>query len=377
MTGVLSALGMFEPTEAETRIFQTALNESGVAYDRLKNWDIVAYLAGPGKWMRGQLPLMYANVSDQLSAAPLPCRPYLKTATLREKKRYDVYLSCLTDALTVLNRVNLPFCVVKGVAAANTVYPQPFLRHCHDLDLVVSAQHVGNFVDALQNAGFDLKTGHHPATSSIRLDHPVGLPVMLHTQPVAVDHRLDVDWMMEGAVQIDTPAGQMVVPEPSRRILHAWLQRFEPDRFERHAWVPDTVLTVRQCDAVDIERLNSYLAAVPHLTEGVSAARYLAAHFDRMPQLKQLNWSPQAKRGNLTAPQRARFYKRALAQNIAPEFKEKLGIRMRALFAYDWVLPPATHFQSGAGNTALELGRQRFKRLFNGGRRRISRLVVK
>lgn len=377
MTDVLSALSLFEPTKPETRIFQAALNESGNAYAQLQDWDIVAYLAGSGKWMRSQLPLIYFNISDRLSDTPLPCRPYLKTATLREKKRYDIYLSCLTDALAVLNEVGSPFCVVKGVAAANTVYAQPFLRHCHDLDVVVDPQNLGSFTEALRRAGFHQIAPHGPANSSTRLDHPVGLPVLLHTQPVADDPRLGVDWMMDGAFQIDTPAGQMVVPEPARRILHAWLHRFVPDRFERHAWVPDTVLGLRQCSLADIDRLNAQLAAHPHLTEGLSAARYLMAHFDRLPQLQEMNWSTEAKQGKLTASQRARFYKRALAQNIAPAFKAKLGIGMRALFVYDRIMPPATHFETGSANPELSLWHHRLRRLFRGSRRRLTRLVLK
>ncbi|MEM8915433.1 MAG: hypothetical protein AAGC83_06315, partial [Pseudomonadota bacterium] len=64
---------MFDPSDMETQVFQAALNESQTAFELLRNWehsegpDLIKFLAGPGKWMRGQLPLIYANLSHQLA----------------------------------------------------------------------------------------------------------------------------------------------------------------------------------------------------------------------------------------------------------------------------------------------------------------------
>lgn len=381
MAGILSALGVFNPDQIETRLFQIGLNESSLAISDLQSWersgnpDFLKYLAASGKWMRGQLPMIYANLSEQLIDTPLRCRPHLKTATLRERLRYDMYGTCLKDALAALNDVGLPFCVVKGVAAANTVYAQPFLRHCHDLDIVVHSEDRSDFEQACVDRGFRRIGPQSHLEASSRLDHALGLPVMLHCLPVAGDLRLDAAWIMDGRLCLDTPAGKMPVPRPARRILHAWLHRFSTDRFERNAWVPDTVLDLRRCGLNDIEEMNSLLAQYRYLAEAHASSGYLATNFDGLSLLAELRWTKQTRRGLTTEPQRMRFLKRANAQNSATAFKERLDFTTRAYFLYDKILPSAEHFGLASKNTTARLWRQRIRRLLSASLRRLKRVV--
>lgn len=380
MTSLLPALKTLAPGTLETRVFQAALSAPERAFDVLQTWengadpDLVRYLAGHGKWMRGQQPLIYANLQNQLAHTPLVCRPYLKTATVRERKRYDVFLNCLTDAMDVLNAVGLPYCVVKGVAVANTVYPDPILRHCHDLDVVVHPSDQPRVAKALADADFTPVTHPCPGLGSLRFDHPTGLPVVLHAHPVAGLSWIDSDWMMQDARQIETPAGQMTVPAPSRRILHAWLHRFVTDRFERHIWVPDTVLDLRRCSDRDIQDLNSLLAEQPACPEAFGAATYLALTFDDIPQISRLHWPPNTRSGRATAQQRVRLARYARASGEAHAFTKSLPLVSRLQFTYDRILPPASFFETGNSPQKTTLWRLRFRRLAKGVLRRLRRV---
>lgn len=381
MKGVLKALSLFDPNAIETRLFRIALNESNSALKELQSWeknghpDMLSYLAGSGKWMRGHLPLIYANLSEQLIDTNLKCRPYLKTATLREKMRYEMYEACLKDTLNALNDAGRPFCVVKGAAAANTVYPQPFIRHCHDLDIVVRPEDRNTFEKALVEREFLRITINKSRGVSVRLDHPIGLPVMLHSQPVAEDCRFDAAWIMEGANIISTSGGKMPVASPARRVMHAWLHRFTIDRFERNGWVPDTVLDLRKCTPADIDELNSLLARFEVLPEAYSSALYLCKNFDGLPHLAELRWSQKTRQGSATEMQHQRFIKRAKAQNMRIAFDRKSANLAKLLFAYKRLFPSAKDLNLGPDHTGLQLFHKRLQRLFLYAWRRLKRLL--
>ena len=104
----------------------------------------------------------------------------LRTAYVAEDARSRIYRRIARDVLSVLTSAGIPVIVLKGTALSGTVYPDPVLRHCHDIDLLVTRG------DLLQAASACASLKFSPATSGIgsgtehaRLDHTSGLPVEL------------------------------------------------------------------------------------------------------------------------------------------------------------------------------------------------------
>jgi len=377
MAGVTHALRLFEPSATETWLFQTALNRPADALAMMQKAetkgapDLIPYLAGPGKWMRGQLPLIYANLVAAGPDVPVASRPYLKTAALRERKRYAMFLKGFRAAITALNSADRPYCLVKGVAVAQTVYDNPVLRHCHDVDVVVRDADQSAMAEALRAAGFT--SCAPPYQGGLRLDHDSGLPVNLHTQPVMGDSRFDADWLLKDAQPIKTEAGEFCVPAPALRVVHAWLHRLGADRFERQVWVPDTVLDLRQFETADVDRMNAELARHA-LPEAQSAVTYLSTHVDNLDVLDQLRISPLTQLGFTSAVQRKQFLQRAITQDTVETFKARLNLMTRLGYTYDHLLPPRGFF---AANPSTPLWSLRLRRLMRAGLRRTGRRAMR
>ena len=138
---------------------------------------LLEFLRTDGRDMRGHLPLLYRNVTSQGLDLPRALEPDLRAAIVRGELRHNEVQRCFEDTLAALAEAHVDATVVKGAALARTVYPAPHLRHCHDLDLWVEAEDVDRAAASLEAHGY-LPRGRTHGTA--RLDHPAGLPVLLH-----------------------------------------------------------------------------------------------------------------------------------------------------------------------------------------------------
>ena len=173
MRGPLAgALSFLLPDPAEAALLAVCLRP-----DRARAaWDEWLRLGGDLDRYRSLLPLVDAGVR----AARLELEPALAArlagARLHESIRWRAIRQVTADALDRLARAGLDPVVVQDVALAATAYPDPALRHCHALEVLLSPRELGDAARALTAAGF--RPG--PATGrGAAFAHPDGLPVRL------------------------------------------------------------------------------------------------------------------------------------------------------------------------------------------------------
>ena len=143
----------------------------------------------PTEWLAGRnegLKGLSALLASSLLAADAPLdngdAAWLRAALFHEERRSRKFRMILGEVLAALAADGVPFLLAKGVAVAETVISRPWLRHSHDVDLLVASGRMGDAARTLRRAG--LSEG--PAWAGGRsLVHPKGLPIALHTRPIA------------------------------------------------------------------------------------------------------------------------------------------------------------------------------------------------
>jgi hypothetical protein len=172
-------LSLLLPTAEETDLLRVCLYEDQPAWLRSRADNVFARVGPSQKCL---LPLL-AHAARRGDVADARLRSQLRAALVSEELRHDAYGRVLHAVLDGLAAARIPAIVLKGAALADTVYPQPGLRHSHDIDLLVAPEDVARAQEIVvpigpRRAVADAAT----ASPSLTLMHPSGLPIQLHTR---------------------------------------------------------------------------------------------------------------------------------------------------------------------------------------------------
>lgn len=217
-----SALGVVLPRADQTWLLRACLLDGEPGREAWEHWqrahaDVKAAIADDGGAAKHMLPLLFSALRRSAAVLDPSLRPYLMTSFAREAMRNDIYRGVCRSALETLEASRVPVLVLKGAALAETVYAEPALRHCHDIDLLVASDDVERARCALDTAGFRSAGGSRPFDSfSVRLDHRSGLPLELHTELFALPfYRLPATetWKRSRAITIAGVPARGLSPE--------------------------------------------------------------------------------------------------------------------------------------------------------------------
>lgn len=345
-TRLFAQSALLQPAEAAAESFDAML----AALDG----DFVGFLSDAGRELRGHLPQLFTNLRGASANLPEDLTPYLKTATLRAKLRFEIFEKCLIETIGHLNSFDAPYVATKGVVASVTGYSAPFLRHCHDFDLVVSRQHQAGFAAHLERQGYS-SVAHHG--SALRLDHPVGLPVMLHCEPLEGPLSADADWLLEGRRIMDTAFGTLSVPMPAKAVLHSCLHGQWAHQRHHHNWIWDATLMLRGFTPED----SAALARLAKPPEAQLSLDYLRNTIPSLPALEALKApGPAAATVN---PFSVDYF----AANGLPDLRQRINAarsqsqRLSILAQRIW--PPDWYFGKRGAMDPAQLRRRRIKRI--------------
>lgn len=142
--------------------------------------------------LRRLLSLAYGRFRESEVTLDRSLLTYLRTARVREQLRTESVRQICKRVLDTLGAAGLSPVVLKGVALAETVYPDPASRHCHDLDLLVSSRELDSASTALREIGFRTLTMPRSRDSVWLVDDsafPIGLHSSLYRVPLWNDRR--------------------------------------------------------------------------------------------------------------------------------------------------------------------------------------------
>ncbi|HEX4521459.1 MAG TPA: nucleotidyltransferase family protein [Gaiellaceae bacterium] len=148
--------------------------------EALRDWlarvgDPVEGLRSPAGADRHLLPLLH-HTRHAAGSIPDAIRSILRAAVAHEELRAEAMGAAAAEALHRLSAAGVDPLVVGGAVLAWGDYPAPALRHCHNIDLLVTVGELAPARTAL--AGFEVVGDG----SSLRVTHPSGTRIALHTE---------------------------------------------------------------------------------------------------------------------------------------------------------------------------------------------------
>jgi hypothetical protein len=113
----------------------------------------------------------------------------LRMAYVAEEARSTTYRRVCRNVLSALTAASIPAIVLRGAALADSVYDDPVLRHCHDIDLLVSRSDLRRAATLCRSQGFaPAMNGRGHACEDVRLDHTSVRPLQLDSRLYAIPY---------------------------------------------------------------------------------------------------------------------------------------------------------------------------------------------
>jgi hypothetical protein len=284
LAGPLSAL---VPDARQTLLLRAALYPPAPASDALRTWlggtrfparDLGA--GSPG----GRLlaPLIAHNLAGTGETEPERLWTYLRTALVHEQLRASATRAICRQALESLDASGIAPVILRGIAASETVYPAPGLRHSHDLDMFVPPETVDAAGKALAASGFRPAPALGVAPETRHFAHASGMPVALHTELVQAPlYRRRPETLLTGTRRAPFSDRTALLLDPTAQVTHLLLHAASAPSRATLLWACDAWLTIRRTPALDWTRLTGEVtarrAALPVTILLTYLARALAA----------------------------------------------------------------------------------------------------
>jgi Uncharacterised nucleotidyltransferase len=232
------------PTPTQTLLLRAALGSGRTAQDAWERWhermgDVRSALSGKDRlWIKRLLPLLLFSVKRNRLAADRQLLTFLKLAYTAEVARDAVCRRTGNELLRRLGNETLMPVVIRGFALSETVYGEPALRHCHDIDLFLEhgemsqARHVLSRLDFLPDGGMP--------GDRVRFVHTSGLQVVLHRHlfPAEIDRLLLAEALHRCESRLIAGAMSTVLG-PADALLHACTHAWSTGGCRSPLWICD------------------------------------------------------------------------------------------------------------------------------------------
>lgn len=272
------ALSVMLPSREQTSFLRACLLEGRALSEAWREWlgevgDPLRFLRESGRELRHHLPLLYRNLTNNGEAIPSDLQPYLRGALVREQLRFETYEQCFLESVQILTAARIDLTVLKGAAVSRTLFQPPFLRHCHDLDLWVSGEELPRALAALIAHGFKDEARRAGTT---RLEHPKGLPVLLHTRLLGGPfYQMPREEMRGRRSTVHTPTGSWKVLAHPDMLAHLCGHASTASRRPHANWVVDAHRLSAQLAGGDWERFLDVACRADLALPVVVLLRYL------------------------------------------------------------------------------------------------------
>ena len=170
------------PDRTTTELLRAILLDGAAARAAWERWAAAVHapmtaLADDAKTARPLLPLLCHSMRCNALPVDEETATYLRSAYLRESLRSRAYRAIVAEVAELL--AGTPFQFVKGAAVGEAFYPEPALRHAHDIEIF--AADPAAVRAALANSRF------HP--DGAQWLHDSGLPLRVHTRLLGSTYR--------------------------------------------------------------------------------------------------------------------------------------------------------------------------------------------
>lgn len=166
---------------------------------------------------------------------PVRAADYFDAVLALNRARNRQLADALALAVGRLNDAGVRPVLLKGASMlARPLYPDPAMRFCGDIDLLVPEEQLADASIALHRAGFvaaapATDAGHHHLPIQIHGERGVGIE--LHRYPVATQWRelLEEEDYARAAAPVAVGDAEALLPEPARELATVMIHGHAPD----------------------------------------------------------------------------------------------------------------------------------------------------
>jgi hypothetical protein len=245
------ALSVILPTAGETLLLRACLYPTDSARRAWEEWqncknEFRDRFLGDNDSVKRLRPLVFNAQNLHGLEVDKESQTYLRSAYLQEDLRNKIVRRICRDILILLEKEGIPTIVLKGTALAETVYDNPVLRHCHDIDLLIRDQDMSRAVSLLPSIQFkETNPKAEPGSDDCKLEHESGLPLELHTGLFELPYYNELVGEVWERSRNHVVAGvQTKILAPADNLIHVCGHAFYQSRRESLRWVGDAWLII-------------------------------------------------------------------------------------------------------------------------------------
>jgi hypothetical protein len=171
--------------------------------------------------LKGLLPFVESRLEANGIDAGKTFHTYARVALVREELRCRIVSDILGEMLLGFSGVGIRPCLLKGVAMAATVYPQPSMRHIHAIDLLVEPEQWREANEVLPNLRFSADPPGPDAAHHVNYKHRSGLALGMHSRAFFLPYfEMPSAALEDRARPIDMGPCQAKVFAPEDNLVH-------------------------------------------------------------------------------------------------------------------------------------------------------------
>lgn len=254
------ALALLLPTPEETLLLRACLSPRGGARDAWREWRGQRNRSGKAllrnSGVKKLRPLLFNAVQSHNLEIDKEGLTYLRTAYLKEELREAAVRRICREVLLALEKEGLAPVVVKGMALAETVYGNPVLRHCHDIDILLPDHELSRPADFLACLGFRTCFTPDSHNRHLRMVHEAGLPLEFHSSLFDVPYYEAPISEIRARSRSQAVAGVTTrVLTPADNLLHVCGHASYSSKRPSLRWVADTWFIINRNPQLDWDLL--------------------------------------------------------------------------------------------------------------------------
>jgi Uncharacterised nucleotidyltransferase len=240
------ALSLVLPAQEQTLLLRTCLLPRDLARQAWDEWQTCYNthengLIGNNETVRKLRPLLFNAFQQHDLQADSKTGTYLRSAYLKEELRSKIFRQICRAVLQLFQREDFSAIVLKGTALAETVYSNPVLRHCHDIDILLPPDELSRAASLLTSLGFQrVDPSSQKRNSHVRMEHESELPLELHGGLFEVPHynvvSTEIQARSQSRVIADVP---VKILAPSDSLLHVCGHASHSASRQSLRWVTD------------------------------------------------------------------------------------------------------------------------------------------
>jgi len=180
-----NALTLLLPSPEESLLLRVCLSRAELAREAWSLWRSGRNLCDEtvlgNSSVRKLQTLLFSAVQSHSLEIEKEGLTHLRTAYLKEELRSNAFRRICREVLLSLENEGLPAIVLKGTALAETFYPNPVMRHCHDIDILLPEPKLSTAECLMASRGFRVCTDPKPH-GQLKLIHKSDLPLVFHSR---------------------------------------------------------------------------------------------------------------------------------------------------------------------------------------------------